>query len=137
MEQRFHMRLAAKQTIDGETQALLMETTALFTGTPERYELRYRDEGGDLHGVKNILRVEAGKSVTLLRSGEYATHLIIEKGIRHLSQYSTPYGAMMIGVSGTDLRSDVTQHGGSLMFRYCTDVELTPIGEFEFHITLS
>ena len=131
------MRLTAKQTIDGRTETLFMETTATMTGTPQQYELRYRDESGDLRGTENILRVEKDASVTLLRGGEFASHLIIEPGVRRVSQYHTPYGTIMIGIFGHALQSDVDETGGTLSFRYCTDVELSPIGEFEFNIILT
>lgn len=137
LERKYLMRLTARQTVDGESDTLFMETTAAMTGTPARYELRYRDEGGDMHGTRNVLRVERGKSVTLFRDGEYATHLIVEQGVRHLSQYATPYGMLMLGVCGLSLVSDVSDAGGTLRFRYCTDVELTPVGEFDFEIKLT
>lgn len=131
------MRLTAKQTMNDQTDTLFMETTASYSKTDDGYVLRYRDEGGDLHGTRNVLTVTPGEGLTLLRDGPYSTRLIIDLGRRHLSQYETPYGMLMLGICGLKLESDVDETGGTLHFRYTTDVELSVVGEFDFDIRLT
>ena len=48
----------------------------------------------------------------------------------------TPYGEFMIGVCALRVESQITQNGGSLLFRYCTDADMVPLGEVEFKMTL-
>uniref|UniRef100_UPI003989134D DUF1934 domain-containing protein n=1 Tax=Anaeromassilibacillus sp. SJQ-1 TaxID=3375419 RepID=UPI003989134D len=47
--------------------------------------------------VTSVLKVEGNDKVTLMR-GAGSTRLVLENGKRHLCQYDTGYGNMMIGI---------------------------------------
>ena len=81
--------------------------------------------------------MENGRCVTISRDGAFESHMIVEKNVRHMSQHLTPYGAFMLGVSALQVDSDMKQSGGTLRFRYCTDVDMVPLGEISFDIRLT
>ena len=75
-----------------------------------------------INGTKTTVSIENQSKVTITRTGDYKSHLILELGKRHLCPYETPYGSMMMGVSTNDISCNITAAGGTLSFDY--DFEL-------------
>lgn len=73
-------------------------------------------------GHRTTLRVESQR-VTMKRSGESATQLIVEQGRRHQCSYNTGYGAVMLGVSGGKVHSTLSDEGGQVDFSYSMDID--------------
>ena len=136
MEDAYFITIHITQNANGEKQSLDMTTHASLQGTDEDYTIHYTDSTGDLAGTPTEIRVENGKRITVTRAGEFQTNLVLEPQVRHQTHYQTPYGPFMIGVCALQVESAVTQNGGTLLFRYCTDVDMVPLGEIEFKITL-
>ena len=136
MEDAYLISIHIAQNANGEKQALDMTTHAALQGSPEDYSIRYTDSTGDLAGTETVIRVENRRCITIDRAGEFQTNLFLEPQVRHQTHYRTPYGEFMIGVCALHVQSDITEAGGTLVFRYCTDVDMVPLGEIEFKITL-
>ena len=136
MDGKFLLDLFSRQCIGGETEEIRLSTTGTLTGTPQDYEIRYREEDDALHRTESVLHVERGACVTVQRTGDLSSHIVIERNVRHVSQYVTPYGTFMLGVCGLQVSSDVDENGGTLAFQYCTDIDLVPLGEIELQIVL-
>ena len=137
LERTFLVRVYTRQTINGETEEIRMETTGIWSGTADAYTLRYTEADGNLRGAVTLLQVENGKCVTVQREGDFESHMVIEENVRHVSQYVTPYGTFMLGVNASTVESAMDENGGTLRFRYSTDVDMVPLGEIAFEITLS
>ncbi len=136
MKENYLMKMVTHQNIEGESEVLEMTTLADFSGNADDYFISYTDEDGDLKGTTTTLHVENGSMVTILREGSYNSHMIVERNSRHLSHHTTPYGTFTIGVCALDVNSLMTDKGGTLNFRYATDVDLKPMGEIEFDISI-
>jgi uncharacterized beta-barrel protein YwiB (DUF1934 family) len=94
------------------------------------YFISYREsEATGLEGVTTTLKVSGQDSVTLIRNGSARSRLILEKGRRHLCQYDTGYGPLMVGVSGTRIKSTLGELGGELDFYYTLDVNSSLLSE--------
>ncbi len=131
------MKMITHQDVEGDKEVIEMTTVADFSGDSDDYFITYTDDDGELKGCKTTLHVENGSCITILREGSYNSHMIIEKNSRHMSHHTTPYGSFSLGVSALDIESVMTQKGGKLNFRYTTDVDLRPMGEIEFDITIA
>ena len=62
--------------------------------------------------------------------------MTIEKSVRHISHHVTPYGTFSLGVNAVAIESDIDENGGTLHFRYTTDIEMNVVSEIDFNITL-
>ncbi|MCM1392426.1 MAG: DUF1934 domain-containing protein [Ruminococcus sp.] len=131
------MNIVTNQEVDGEKEVIEMTTLASLKGKADDYYITYTDEDGDLAGCRTTLHVENGSCVTIRREGSYDSHMIIEKNVRHISHHTTPYGSFALGVSALGVDSSVSPKGGKLSFRYATDIDMRPVGEIEFNITLT
>lgn len=136
MKEDYIMTLVSRQNIEGEREEIEMTALADFEGDEDDYYISYTDEQGDLAGCVTTLHVENGNRITMTREGDYRSHMIIEKNIRHVSQNVTPYGMLAFGISALEVDSKMKDGNGTLKFKYTTDVDMHPLGEIEFTITL-
>ena len=72
-------------------------------------------------GRTSVLKVEKD-CITLLRSGGDETHLVLERGKRHLCRYDTGYGPMTVGVYTHEMTDELGENGGRFSVRYTLDV---------------
>lgn len=68
--------------------------------------------------------------------GAGSTRLVLENGKRHLCQYDTGYGNMMIGIFTSQLHSNLTDEGGKLEVRYTLDINSNLSSSNEILITI-
>lgn len=115
------------QGIGSETEVIEFSTVGKIKKTDGGYTLLY-DEG-EITGSKNStsLEVKDQSTVVLERTGETSSKLIIQKGIRNNCFYSTPYGNLMIGIFGEEIKNELKDNGGSLKMSYTIDQNLQPI----------
>ena len=124
------------QETDGDKDIIEMTARASLRGEGDDYYITYTDEDGDLEGCVTTLHVENGSCITISRNGSYNSHMIVEKNVRHISHHTTPYGSFSLGVSALNISSKMKRSGGTLDFRYCTDIDMHPLGEIQFNIKL-
>ena len=137
VKENYLMTMVTHQLVEGEKEVIEMTTVADFKGTENDYYITYSDDDGELKGCTTTLHVEDGRLITIRREGGYDSHIIVEKNSRHVAHHQTPYGSFAMGVSALDIESNMTENGGSLNFKYCTDMDLHPMGEIEFDITIT
>ena len=137
MQLDYIVSIDTKQKIDGDEENLQIITHASFSGSKEDYTLIYTEQNRESGESKTELRCENGEKITVVRFGdEMTTHLILEKGRRHISCHNTPYGTFSMGITALEIDSDMDENGGTLHFRYATDIENNPLGEIVFDFTL-
>lgn len=85
-------------------------------------------------GTTTCLEIDGSKQIILKRQGKNKSQLIIEKGKRHLCQYGSEYGTMMLGVSTDFINSSLSSKGGALSFKYSLDVNASLASMNEVHI---
>ncbi|MBQ8029453.1 MAG: DUF1934 domain-containing protein [Clostridia bacterium] len=137
MKEDFLITMVTHQNVEGEKQVLEMTSVADFSGSADDYYISYVDSDGDMKGCRTTLHVEKGELITIRREGDFDSHIIVEKNTRHVSHHNTPYGIFTMGISAIDVESVMTGEGGKLRFRYATDIDMHPVGEIEFDITVS
>jgi len=103
----------------------------------------YRDENGDLvleydesettgmEGSHMQLRVSPEKMVSVIRTGTFQTHLVVQSGVKHFCHYATPFGDIAVGITAKWVRSTLTEHGGHLEMRYIVDGNSTLLSDNE------
>lgn len=138
MDKDYIVKIDTRQKIDGEEEKLQVITHASFSGNRDDYTIVYTEESQQDGESKTELRCENGEKITVLRFGSgMTTNLILEKGVRHASCHATPYGTFSMGVVALEIDSDIDDKGGTLRFKYLTDIENNPLGEIAFDFTLT
>lgn len=131
MTQKQKIKITSSQYVEGEKETIIVDTDAVIIGSENDYTISYIETQGDTAGQETVLHIRDGKKISIRRSGsQFNSLIIIEKGIRHITHYTTSGFSFNMGMSCSELFSDFG--GGRLYFRYETDMELVPMGEIEF-----
>lgn len=88
-----------------------------------------------LEGTTTKLHIDGGR-VTLLREGSINSQMVFEEGMRHLSMYETPYGALSIGVNTRRMRSTLDEAGGDLEIDYAIEIDNLLAGQNLFRMNV-
>ena len=109
------------QTMDGETEKIEESVVGTLSGSKKRYTIKYTEYDGEMTGCDTTITVSDGSSVSITRKGTYTTEMLLENGKRSSSLYTTPYGTFTIGIFAKEVRSDLTESGGTLSMKYTID----------------
>lgn len=88
-----------------------------------------------LEGTTTKVHVDGGR-VTLLREGSINSQMVFEEGMRHLSMYETPYGALSIGINTRRMRSTLGESGGDLEIDYAIEIDNLLAGQNLFRMNV-
>ena len=123
MQENYMISIVGKQHVDGGTGEIRIDTLGSYVKKGDHWYIAYKeyDEDDPNRYQTSILKIESGEKVTLMRDNS-ATRLILEKGKRHLCQYDTGYGSLMVGVFTSSFESTLNEQGGSLRVRYTLDI---------------
>lgn len=128
--------IADSHIVDGTNESYEMTTRGTFDGDENNYIIEYDEQYDELKGCHTVMTVKERRCVEIVRTGSYASELIIERGKRHNCQYNTPYGAMLIGISAQKVKSTIIDGKGTLELKYTIDFYGGVANETEMKIVL-
>ena len=112
------------QKFDDDKDQVEMKTVGTFEHDDDNYIIRYNEElensTAPLRAKLNIAKDES--KVEMIKSGAYSSCLIIEKSKRHLCNYGTEYGDMLMGIFGREVENDFNENEGTFKFSYDIDI---------------
>ena len=124
------IQIHGNQRVDGKDNPMELITQGTFYEKNGNYYIIYDEtDATGFDGSKTTLKVEGQRRVTMTRSGSTRSHLIIEKQLRHLCQYGTPCGEILIGVFANHIENELNDSGGKLSFRYSLDINAAAASE--------
>lgn len=111
-----------KQTTpDGSESVEITTRGYVIHGHTDTYMICYDERFDEENTCHTTIRVKNGDSVSVVRSGAYSSELIIERGKRQSCFYNTPYGELLIGIYGKQVKSTVKNGSGELKLKYTID----------------
>ena len=112
------------QKFDDDKDQVEMKTVGTFEHDDDNYIIRYNEElensTAPLRAKLNIAKDES--KVEMIKSGAYSSCLIIEKSKRHLCNYGTEYGDMLMGIFGREVETEFNETYGTFKFSYDIDI---------------
>ena len=112
------------QKFDDDKDQVEMKTVGTVEYDDDNYIIRYNEElensTAPLRAKLNIAKDES--KVEMIKSGAYSSCLIIEKSKRHLCNYGTEYGDMLMGIFGREVEIDFNENEGTFKFSYDIDI---------------
>ena len=138
MQENYLISIKGSQNVDGEVGKVELTTLGSYLKRGASRYIVYKEYASDDTPAErtSILKIDGSKSLTLMRRGGDSTRLILENGKRHLCQYDTGYGNLMIGIFTSRLDSDLTDEGGNLNVSYTLDVNSALSSTNELSITV-
>lgn len=138
MQENYLISIKGRQKVDGEVGEVELTTLGSYVKRGASRYIVYKEYTSDdnTETRTSILKIEGSSRLTLMRKGGDNTRLILENGKRHLCQYDTDYGNMMIGIFTSRLDSELDDAGGSLKISYTLDINSTLSSMNELSITV-
>ncbi len=133
MKDTWIMKLISIQR-DGKekTESELMTEAEYYTDTNGDRVIAYEEsETTGMEGSRMQLRISEENMVSVIRTGNFQTHLVVQPGKKHFCHYETPFGEFAVGVSAKWLKNQLTDEGGHLEMRYTVDANSTLLSDNE------
>lgn len=123
MKQDVLIQIIGWQTVEGERDITNLTALGSLEKKGQGYVLEYLEsDPGGLENTHMTMTVESAKKVTLTRKGEFQTQMVLEKGIRNICHYNTPYGGLVFGIFAETVHSDLSENGGEVRLHYTIDI---------------
>lgn len=122
---------------DQQDEVIEFVTAGRMTGGPdEGYVISYQEsELTGLEGTLTTFQVEPHR-IILMRTGKFNSQMVFEEGRKHLSQYATPYGELIVGVNTRKAKSSIGDTGGDIEIDYSVEVDDALLGDNAFRINV-
>ncbi len=131
--------ISIEGTIDqeGETDTINLMTRGSFLCNDDEFSISYEEtEATGYEGNITTVKVEKDNKVSMLRSGNAPSQLVIERGQRHICHYENGYGSLSLGVAADEIENKLNEKGGMLVFSYTLDSGETQISRNQVKITV-
>ncbi len=128
--------IKGEQIIDGEHDVTEIDVTGALSETDDGLKLEFWEYLDENEKVHTEITVSESK-VSMTKQGSVATEMIFEKGVRHNCEYSTPIGALSVGVSTNDVKVEVEDSSGKILLEYDLDFNTGFIAQNKLEITLN
>lgn len=136
MKEQWIMTLKSIQREENDASESVLDTEILYYQNPdgERIISYEESETTGMEGSNMQLRIAKDGMISIVRTGSYQTHLVVQKGKKHFCHYETPFGEFAVGVSAKWIRNELTDEGGKLAMRYTVDANTTLLSDNEIQL---
>lgn len=139
LKKDFLIKITGKQTVDGEQDVIELETTGHYEevdGVKYIYYTEYIEEEDGDSERDTVVEIKGDSLVSIIRTGEYESRLMLELDSQHQCLYQTPFGNLMITVFTTVIDFKLNDDGGYISVVYSLNFNSDFGSENEFSIEL-
>lgn len=131
------IRVTGTQHAGGQSDTVELITEGTFDAENGGFAIRYEETAATgLEGTHTTLHVQPEK-VMLSRQGNAVGMLVLEHKKRHVCNYATPYGGLMLGVFTDRMEQKLTENGGRLMVSYTLDMGGSMMSRQDLQVTVT
>ncbi len=128
--------LTSVQWQDREKSETELVTRAKFVHEDGWDIISYEDTSATgFEGSVTTIKVNSGKTASIIREGTANSVLSLEIGRKHYCQYGTPYGNLQIGVFTHQIKNSI-EKDGSIYLRYTLDLNSSYLSDNEIIMTV-
>ena len=138
MKKQVVLSICGKQSYAGQEPDVIELVTdgTLEELTTGCWEICYDETAlTGMEGVSTSFLVEPGK-IVLTRSGKLSSQMIFREGIPHDSLYQMQFGALMLSVTASKMRYELSNEGGTVDLSYSIEIEQTAAGMIDYHLEI-
>ena len=138
MEENYILSVEGKQTVEGSSDKIDLQTVASYvTKNGSRY-ISYTeyDAMNPKQTYKTTIKISPENIVTVMKGGKEKHNLMLEQGVRHKCEYVTAFGMILLGVFTDSVEVDLNDRGGTVKVHYTIDVESELASINELNITV-
>ena len=137
MKKEVVISITGKQTyMEQEPEVIELVTDGTLEQTADGWDLTYEESDlTGLDGVTTTFRITP-EVITLDRTGKLTSQMVFQEGKYHDSLYQMSFGALMITVCASKVRSALTEDGGTVDLVYSIEIEQNAAGVIEYHLDI-
>lgn len=130
--------ITSKQQFDGgRPEEISLVTCATLYEKLGKYYVAYDEsELTGLEGTRTTVKLE-GKTVSLIRTGTYPSHMQFIEQMRQVGLYETAMGAMTISIYASRIHNTIGEQGGELTIDYTVELDQNMIGNHHFKMVVT
>lgn len=139
MKKDVWLSIRSMQHFDGcEPERIDLATAATLYERGGKYYIIYDEsELTGLTGTRTTLKLD-GKTISLIRTGAYPSHMLFAEAQRHVGIYPTPVGGEVTVATHTSrVRNTVDEAGGELVIDYTVELDGSVMGEHHFALQIA
>lgn len=133
MKEKIDLVVIGNQIVDGESHKTEISTVGTYEITENGFKLEYEDYIEGMSSTTSTIEVTGGTQVDIIREGDICTNMSVCAGERHQCHYVTPYGGILLGVNGDEVKVG----NGSLYIKYTLDLNPNILSTNEVNIKFS
>ncbi len=119
---------------DEEKDSIELVTSGRYYEKNGNFYVSYEESAlTGLGKTTTTLKVEKDR-ITVMRFGETQSHMVFEKGRKHLSYYDMGFGGLTVGVSTRSINNELGVHGGKLKIDYAMEINSAVASENAFYM---
>lgn len=136
MNREIMISLTSVQWQDNEKSETELLTKAKLVHENGWDIISYEDSSATgFEGSVTTIKIDKGKTASIIRKGTANTALCLEKGRKHYCQYGTPYGFFQIGVFTHQIKNSI-EKDGRIYLKYSIDINSSFISDNEIIMTI-
>lgn len=129
------VKVKGTQGVDGDSAVIELATEGALREFEGDYIITYSEDPTESGSkTKTQLTIQKNGTVILERRGDLNSRLIITEGERNNCLYAIPQGSLTLGIYGKQVKSNMTERGGTVKMVYSIDMNLAPLSENEVEI---
>ena len=122
--------------MDQEPEIIELVTEGSLEPADNGWVLSYQESDlTGMDGVTTTFRMEPRK-ITLTRTGKLNSEMVFQEGVVHESLYKVEFGALMLSVCASKIRTDLTEDGGVVDLSYSIEIEHSAAGTIDYHLEI-
>ncbi|MCR5302979.1 MAG: DUF1934 domain-containing protein [Lachnospiraceae bacterium] len=121
---------------DGNAADVEVITPAKYYRRGKSHFLLYDEEDEEGNTTGNIIRIK-DKLIEVTKRGEINAHMIFEEKKKNLTDYSTPFGNVMIGVETSKVLVDEQENRISVRVDYGLDINYEHLSNCSFRMEIA
>lgn len=138
MKKNCILSILNKQLVDSKKDDIKLVTLGFHGEKNGKHYIMYNEyqENSPNTTSTSILKIENSEHVTLIKSGNIQSKLILEKDKRHYCQYKTEFGVLILGIYTKNIEYNLTQNSGNIYIKYFLDINSTVTSINEIFINI-
>lgn len=115
------IRIVSKQRTENGDNTGEMTVMGTISNENGKSVIEYIENNEETGPEETIITVFENDTVSIVRSGQFSSEMMVEKNVRHHTFYRTPYGELTMGIYGNQVDWSADDKGGILKMRYSLD----------------
>ena len=119
-----------------EDEPVAVITPANYFQKNGKHYILYDEVAEGMPGVtKNKIEISGDNTIEIMKKGLTNTHMVFEKGKKHMTGYGTPFGQLVMGIHTKDLQILETEEMATIL--YHLEVNEEAVAECRIKISIT